>query len=776
MKEFIRNFRKQKIVGFLNIGNLSLGIMVAIVIGLWAINELSYDKFQKNRERIYHLTVESEYDGAPLESAFSAYELIDNIGDKIPGLEDFCRVAPKKEDLKINNVVYSLVPMYLVDPNFFSFFSFNFKKGSAESVFAAPDQIVISERAANRYYPGMDPIGELIHCYGDDYRIAGVIENMPSNSSLQADIIFPIFGKYLWSHQYQEIYMTFLLYQEGVDLNTVNATFQEMFKEYSPGYEDSNIYIKIKPFDEIHFGTKYLEDPFNVGNKMLVSIFILVACVILIISCINFANLFVSSLFLRAKSVGIKKSQGCRQSRLVWEFYKETMCYVFIAVLLGLILAGVFLPVFNTFTQSSVVLDFASPLLYVFLLCLFLLTVLIAGTFPAFYITGFNPINTLYGRFKGKKVSFFQKSLLVLQFTASIALLIVVMFMQRQVNFMIAQDLGFEKENIVYVVGHERFGQNYQTLRDEVMKSPNILDVTTRLGDMGEWTGVVMAKHKENNEDVVLQLRNVKDNYFDFFDISFIYGENPFYDSTPEGFYVVVNETAARLLGLGDNPVDQHITLSNSNNFSLIVKGVIRDIQDNSFHSEVNPQVYLPTNYTKWCPVFFKITGNPEEAINVIKKEWNRLEYELAFEYHFLDDTYEQLYRSEMNANKVLFFAMLIAFLISVAGLFSMTYYTTQLRIREIALRKVNGATLKDLLVLLNKDFILWIGIAYLLASVIAYGYLHVWLGNFIVKVSLNLWMFLLVGVVAFLVTLLTASYQTWKVANINPVKALKDE
>jgi len=265
-------------------------------------------------------------------------------------------------------------------------------------------------------------------------------------------------------------------------------------------------------------------------------------------------------------------------------------------------------------------------------------------------------------------------------------------------------------------------------------------------------------------------------NYFDFFDMKIIDGENPFFLESSERTDVLINESAAQLLGY-TQPVGEIIEIEPTND-RFTIKGVVRNAHTKSLHQDVDPQVYFKlTDDAWWDPVFFfKISGNPGRAIVFIGQKWKEREADYPFEYHFLDDTYQQLYTSEMNAGKVFAFAMIISLMITVAGLFAMAYYATQRRMKEVAIRKVYGASIRDIFVLLNKSFLLWVAIAFAIACPVAYFGLHQWLEGFAVKTSLSIWVFLLIGVVAFLITLLTTGYQTWKVATANPVKYLKSE
>ncbi|GHT63895.1 ABC transporter permease [Bacteroidia bacterium] len=777
MKQFIRNFNKQKIVGLLNISSLSLGIMVSIIVGLWTINELSFDNLHKDKAHIYRAVLYATLNNQPTKLGSTFRPMGQEAKDKFPQIKDMNRVYPFWNDLKVNEIYYPGVKAFIADENFFTFFSFPLKEGKAETVLSAPDKVVISETAALKYFEGKNPVGQSLNFDGEDFVVSGVMYDMPRNSSLQSDFVFPPYDWILeqtWGNN--DSYITFFRLQEGTDRSALAKGMTqlayaglEFFKTVSARYE-------LEPLTEMHFSEGFMFDRVLKGNKPMILVLGIVALVILIISCINFTNLFISTSFLRAKSVGIMKSQGAEKSSLIRAFYGETACYTAIAIAVGTFLAVFSLPLFNNFIGSELVIDFTSVQLYAFLVGLFVFTVLLAGTFPALYITKFNPIETLFGKFKGKNISIFQKSLIIVQFTASIALLIVVSFMQKQVNFMVTKDLGFDKENIIYVEGRANFSKDFEVLRDELLKYPFIADITRKSSLPTQWTQGWGINLPGSDETVLMEMTYVKPNYFEFMNMKIIDGENPFYLEANDSITpVVINESTQKLLGLPDSPINEIIVANGSQR--MIVKGLMRNANIRSLRDQIDPQVYMKyTQNMNWGPLFFKYTGDPQQTVQVIRQKWEETEPNIPFEYHFLDDTYKALYTSEMNVSKVLAYAMLITFIISIAGLFAMAFYVTQRRIKEIGLRKVNGATLKDLLLLLNKDFVVWVLISFLIASPVAYFSLQSWLDGFTVKTALSIWLFLLVGIIALTVALLTTSFQTWKVATMNPVKTLKTE
>lgn len=788
MKQFIRNFNKQKVVGTLNICSLSLSIMVSIVVGLWAINELTYDNFYPDGDRMYRVVQNFELNGKPIRAATSFKPLGEIAEKELPSIEKMCRIVSRTMGVTFHNMVHFGVPSLVTDHNFFSFFGFPLKEGDIETAFSGTNNAIITESAARKYFPDEDPIGQRIVSHGYDFFISGIMYDIPCNSHIQAEVILPMFGSFKsWEWDSGFYYDTYFILSPSADLNLIGERLTQINKAGAGDFL-KNAYneVGLELVRDIHFSkTEPGFDNAVKGDKSFLQILVFTALVILIIGCINFTNLFISTAFIRARSIGIKKSQGAGRRTLILEFYKETAVYVFISVVGGLLLAMLTLPVFNNYTGSTTVLDFYNPQLYVFLFCLIIVTILIAGSFPAFRMTKFGIIETIGGKFRGKKMSAFQKALVIIQFTSSISLLIIVFFFGRQIDTLLSQDLGFDNKNVFYVNGWGAFGADYKSLRNELRKNPAIADVAMKQYDlplrMGNGVGV---RSLDGDEAILIDLSEVSPNYFDFFDMEFLAGENPLWlETAANSRYCVINEAAARALGLEDNPVDASFMyisigqkLIENDGKTYTVKGVIRDSYVKSLHETPGAQMYLNLSRDDHNPIFIRTVGNPQDAIQAMEKMWKEINPNVPFEYHFLDETYDAQYKAEMNARNVLSYALLITFIISAAGLFAIAFYSTQRRIKEIGIRKINGAKVTDLLLLLNKDVVVWVVISFLIACPIAYVFLYNWLDDFVVKTSLSWWVFLIAGVLSALVALITVSYQTWRTATTNPIESLKTE
>lgn len=779
MKQFFRNFRRKKFIGTLNIITLAVGIMVSLTVGLWSVNELSFDNFHPDGDRIYRSIMEANINNTRQTVPLTQREYGRKAKADFPEVEDVCQVIFINHDYYVNRsatideVIYNDIAMVAVDRNFFTFFNFPLKEGDRDLAIASPGNIVISESAARKHFPG-GAMGEKITVDDTDLFVSGIMYDMPANSHLHADVVFPFLGKR--DEAYIDSFSTYLKVHEGADIGRLEAGLSSAAYEVADYYKSLEANMLLEPLADIHFSKHAMFDFAVKGDRQITFIFMITALVILIISCVNFINIFISTSFARAKGIGIMKSLGAQRGLLLRQLYGETFMYALFAVVIGVGLTILALPVFNNVVGSNISVRYDSPVIYIFCAILLAAITLLAGSFPALYMTRFGIMETLRSRFQPRKVSLLQKSLIVFQFTGSIFLLITVIFFGRQISYMINQDLGFDKENIIQVNAKGDFGSNYETLRTELMREPSITDVTMKSGSIIEWNSGSTIKADMHTDEILFEQCIVRENYFDFMGMEIVEGDNALiFDSSIEQNFCIINQRGAQLLGL-EEPVDKTIIAWGNTPFTI--KGIVRDAQVRSFHNLSDPQLYRRQWYDEWISstFFFKVSGDPTDAIAAIKKSWEAAAPKQPFEYQFLDDSYRQLYQSEVNARKVLEYAWIITIIITVSGLFAMTYYSIQRRVKEIAIRKINGAGIKDLLLLLNRDITVWVLVSFVIATAISYFFLRNWLGGFVVKASLSPWVFIAAGSLTFAIALLTISGTVWRAANSNPVDSLNRE
>ena len=501
-------------------------------------------------------------------------------------------------------------------------------------------------------------------------------------------------------------------------------------------------------------------------------IFAFMAQAILTIACINFTNLFISTAFLRARSIGLKKANGAGKGSLIREFYTETAFFVLISLAIGVFLAKLALPLFNNLADTRLILDFYNPGLLAYMAVIGLVTILMAGTFPAFFLTRFRPAATLKGELKERNISVFQKALVIIQFAASIILVVSVFTIRKQVNFVRTADLGFNKSSIVCVPATGAFSESYDMIKQELERYPEILEVTAKNGLPNEWRHGDAISANTEDEPFIVEICDIKENYLAMLDVPLVAGE-PFFNYNDSLKYVWINEQAAQLLGY-ENPIDQ--TLEHSSG-QFIIKGVVSNIKSKSLHNHIDPQIYIKLPRVEpQHSVMFKISDDQQAALGRIREKWEEVNPDYPFEFSFLDQAYDNMYQNEARAGDIVTWGMVIAMFITIIGLFAMARYATERRTKEIGVRMVNGAELKDILVLLNKDFMKWVLLSCVLALPLGWYIMNGWLESFAYRTNLSWWILMTSALAALLVSILTVSWQSYIAARKNPVESLRYE
>jgi len=778
IKTIVKSFFKHRTTNLLSICGLSIGMAIALLLGWWALNEMKFDRFHSDSDRIYRVCREGYLNNetARIGSVFGP--LSREVKSRFPQIEESVRVITTgRRRFKVGEQINYENSIYFADTNFFQFFNFPIKIGDINSCFTDPDRIVITESFAAKYFGDKNPMGEIVNVYDRDWQVSAVMYNIANNSHLQFDAMCVLSGvpnldNSPWGNR--DAFATYVKIAENTDMENLGQEITALARENFPPYTQIDLSHFLQPLKDIHFDTAHFRFDYAVkSDKRFVLIFLFMAIAILVIACINFTNLFISASFLRTKSIGLKKANGATKRSLIIESYIETSLYVLFSAIAGAGIAIASVPKFNQLANSNITLDFSNVTLCSLLVGITVLTILMAGTFPALYLTKFKPAATLKGEFNGKNVSVLQRGLVIFQFAASIVLLVTVVTIKRQVHFVQSADLGFNKSNIVYVSARGGFSESYETVKQELERNHEIVEVTAKNCLPSDWNqGNGVSTHDTRDNPYLMEICAIKNNYLDMMDIQLVEGENisKYHDSLN---YAMINQQAAKALGL-DNPIDVTIFRGEE---PLIVKGVLQDIRSKSLHNKVDPQVYRKLRRVgNGNVLMIRISDNTQSAIKAIKEKWQEVNPEHPFEYHFLDDTYDKLYQNEIRAGRIVAWGMCIAMFITMIGLFAMARYSSERRTKEIGLRKVNGAEVFDILVLLNKDFLKWVGIAFIVAIPISWYLVNSWLNSFAYRTSLSWWIFALAGVIALVISLVTVSWQTFLAANRNPVYSLRYE
>lgn len=768
-KMFCRGFVRQKMVGTLSVGSLAVAIGVAVLVGIWVVNELSFDRFSEDREKIYQASRKIVLNGTEYISTTNHKFVGEMINERFPEVTSMCRVVTIARDVKVGDEIFPDVKMYMADSNFFSFFGYELKTGDAGCCLQSPNGVVIDESTARRFFPGENAVGKCLIDgeYHEECQVVGIMPDMPGNSHLKPQIVAPFLGKLRNSQNRIDVFRTYFKVNDPAAIPKLETALYEIYNKTM-----SFTLISLK---DLHFMNLSRDGRVNKGKMYMFGIIVL-GLAVLLIACVNFVNLFVSTSFMRAKSVGVRKTLGEKRGWLIKDFYLETFYYVAIALLTGLLLAVVILPLFNELMNCRLQIDFSALPLYLLLGGIAVFVWLAAGTFPALYMTKFPAVDVLKGEFKGKKLSVLQKSLVVMQFTVSVVLLVLVFFIQKQVHFMVHKELGFDKEHVIYVSDPGGgLTDRFESFRTEMMKYPVFADVAMKNGSITHTSMLMNAKQNEGDQDVLMEYCYVSPNYLKMFEIHLVAGQFPKEEGN-NSLYCVVNESAAKLLGGEEDLVGKSITYPAGE--PLIVEGIIKDIQAKSLYEQVSPQIYLAGRRFKGIPysLYFKVKGDPQEAIRLIEEKWKVYNPGYLMKWHFLDEVYAGMYKKEQHLGRFLSAVMAMTVVITMVGLFAMAYYVTQRRRKEMGLRKINGAGTGDLLLLLNREFLGWVGVSLTVAFPLAFYLVKHWLEGFTERTEMSWWVFVGVAVIAGGIALVTVSYITWKAARVNPVEVLKGE
>jgi len=771
LKVFEKNFFKHKTTNLLSIGGLSLGIAVSILLGWWAINEMKSDLFHSDYQKTYRVCREGFINNETIRIGSINSPLAKDLSDKFPQIEDLVRIAPMEKDrFRVDEKINYEEAVMLADPGFFSFFSFPLKQGEILSCLDDPDEMVISEKFAAKYFGEDDPVGQSVEFLDRNWRISAIMFDVPANSHLQFDAICAMAGlpQYDDAPWGWDLFNVYLKIAPETDMQALSDQITEIAREAFPPYRDIDIHHFLQALADIHFDTRdFRFDNVQKSDKRFVMIFAFMALAILTIACINFTNLFISTAFLRARSIGLKKANGAGKGSLT-----ETTIFVLISMAVGIFLAKLALPLFNNLADTQVILNFYEPALLAFLAGIGLVTILMAGSFPAFFLTRFRPAATLKGEMKEKNISYFQKGLVIIQFAASIILLVSVFTIRRQVSFVRTSDLGFNKSNIISVNATGPFSESYDMIKQELERYPEIIEVTAKNSLPSEWRHGSGISASAEDDPFIVEICDIKENYLDMLDIEIVIGD-PFEDYNDSLKYVWLNEQAASLLGY-ENPVGQTVMAENE---QYIIKGVISNIKSKSLHHNIDPQAYINLPQVQADHVvMIKISDDQKAGIARVQEKWEEVNPDYPFDYNFLDQTYDDMYENEARAGGIVTWGMLIAMFITIIGLFAMAAYTTERRTKEIGLRRVNGAEMKDILILLNKNFLKWVIVACVVALPLGWYIMKGWLDSFAFRTNFSWWILMASSLIALLISILTVSWQSYMAARKNPVESLRYE
>jgi putative ABC transport system permease protein len=780
LKIALRNLKRHKGFSFLNITGLAIGMVCTILILFWVQHELSFDRYHENGKKTYRILQHIQY-AEVVTWAINQGPLGPALKAEIPEIAEQARFCFAQWRMKYNDNVYLELGGY-ADPSLFKMFTIPFISGDPETALADPRSVVLTEDMAEKIFGNEDPIGKTIHVGSDyDFRVTGVLQNIPDNSHFRFKFLANMdFAKEVgrtvdyWKNSH---FTTYVQLAEGVSMEDANKKIYN-FLDAKPTLEDWEK-LSLQPLFDIRLGSGIGYDAFGTGNTKYIVIFLAAALFILLIACINFMNLSTARSLLRSREVGLRKVVGALRGQLVRQFLGEAFFHSLIAMVLAVGLGLLVLPAFNQLARKSFTAQlFLRPDIILGLLAILLLTGFIAGFYPAFVLSGFRPVTVLKGTTRARDgKSFFRKALVVFQFSVAVILMVGSLVIYLQIHFMRNKDLGYDKENLIHLPLNTTVQQNYEAFRNALLGNTDILNVTRVAGlptygyyfsnSRWNWEG------KDPDKDILFRANYVDYDYLEALNAPIVMGRKFSKDYGTDAAGIIINETSQKAMGFAD-PIGKRVTLGESSVFNII--GVVKDFHYVSLRTEVEPMILL-LDPERCSQIVIRIQAeNTPGTLEFMGSVWKKYAGDFEFDYRFLDESLDTLYRGEQRVGRIISVFTILSVFISCLGLFGLASFMALRRTKEIGIRKVLGASISGVVVLLTKEFSKWVIAANLIAWPISYFALSRWLQEFPYRTDIKIWIIFGTGLMTFLIALLTVSYQSLRTALANPADSLRYE
>lgn len=774
-----RNILKNKTFSFINIMGLAIGLTCSILIFMWVHLELSYDKFHTNYKRIYRVLQDMPFT-EKTTWGISQGPLARSLDDQFPEIENAASVAYGTWQIRYNKDEYEERALYS-DNNFFKVFSFVFLEGDINSAISEPNSVVFTRSAAEKIFGSEDALGKTVLLYDQaEVLVTGIIEDVPGNSHMQFDVISSLelsknFFGYTVDRWNNSQFNTYVLLNENSEPESVNNKIKD-FLDDKPTLEDG-AKLKLQPISEIHLSSNIDFNTGATGSKQYVVIFFSSALFILVIACINFMNLSTARAATRAREVGLRKTIGAQRYQLVYQFIMESLALAFIAFLIALILVQASLPIFSELAGQQLGRNFFQPEFILGFILLLLFTGLMAGSYPAFFLSSFSPVNVLKGgSVKTYGNTGFRRLLVVFQCIISIVLLIGTLAVYRQVNYLSNKNLGFNKDNLMYLRLVQGMPGKLETIKGEFLKNENILNAAGSGPLIGYWwsNNRWSWEGKGPENDILFRGASVDYDYYKTMGIPIIEGRSFSRDYPSDSAAVIFNETAIRQMGLKD-PVGKTVTqMGDGEEYTII--GIAKDYNFRSLYSEIEP--LLITLRPQWSNfLFLRLNGeNVGETVKFVESKWKELSPNHEINYGFLDQRLQNLYEAESRTGAVLNAFAVLAIVILGLGLFGLLGFSMSQRYKEISIRKVFGANIRLILLLLAKDYAKLLFIAIIISIPISNYLITNWLGSFPYRTDLPYSVFLIPALILIFISLVIIIGQSYKASRINTAETLRGE
>ncbi|HLK26940.1 MAG TPA: ABC transporter permease [Puia sp.] len=789
-----RNFARNKLYTTINIIGLSIGLTVSMLILIYVSHESNYDTFHENAKKIFWVKGKDQTGNETMFFSSVSFATAQLAKQYDPAIESFLRIFKPYENVILQNrqnqnLKFSEPKFLFADSNFFNFFSFTLLKGNKNDVFKNPFSLVISKKAAEKYFGSTNPIGKVIRYNNKvDLAITGIAEQTPSNSSLDFDFISPLSSLFqidrdmiLSQSQLVQMgsFITFFLLNNPSSASHVEYSLNKLCKEGSPDVQNNQSFIAV-PLLKMH-----LDPNINsASNNKYLNVFSIIAISILLLALINYISLATARSTLRAKEIGVRKVIGSNKMQIVKQFFIESFIYSFIAFILSYVICSVIQPAFFDFLQIHIDNSFLrSPKMLFAFLILLLITIILASSYPSFLLSGYKPSMVLYGKLSKQAAgATVRKYFAVFQFMICVGLIICGLIVKKQLNFFKHKDTGINRNNIVMLPFGATIGKHFEPFKNDIMAASEIKKVSVAASPLFKGEETYFTKPKNGRNDISISVLHVDASFISLLGLQWKY---PPRDSVSylNNKSVMLNEAAIDQLNFVNNGLGERIILG-SRQFQ--VAGVLKDFNYESLQSKINPLCIVVNRENDSLASWINEGGflyaeikphtNTYSVMNEIENIYKKYESERPFEYYFMDDAFNDMYKSEKKLSKLSEIFISITLFIACLGLFGLSAFIAQQRSKEISIRKVMGASSGKIVALLSKDFLKPVLIAILIASPIAWWLMNKWLQSFAYRINISIGIFLIAGTFAILIAILTVSSQAIRAALVNPIKSLRSE
>jgi putative ABC transport system permease protein len=800
-----RNLLKHKFYSLINILGLSVGLTCFLMISLYVTDEIGYDTFHSDADEIYRMDFSGNINGSEFITALASAPAAEAMKKEFPEVVDASRIRGSGNWLikrKDGEDSYNEDNVSFVDANFFEFWDFTLVNGDPKTCLERPNTLAISKSLAEKVFGNDDPVGKMVVMDNDeDWEVSGVFDDMPSNSHFKLDILLSMESreesksKFWMSFNFN----TYLKLQKGFNPADLEAKFPDLIErkigpeiEQFMGASMEEFYqagnsagFLLFPLKKIHLYSDKLGDIDQNGDIQYVYIFSAVALFILLLACINFMNLSTARSAGRAKEVGVRKVLGAYKAQLINQFLSEAYLITFISIILAYIISFLVLPSFNVLADKNIDAQGLLSINFLVMMVIILFVVgALAGSYPAFYLSNFKPVETLKGKLNlGLKGGGLRSFLVVLQFSVSIIMIIGTIIVFNQLSYIQNKKLGYSKDHVLMIHDPWMMGDKAESFKNEVIQYTDVF--------AGTMSGFLPVPSSDNNnlwfpganptkdESYVFHEFRVDHDYINTLEIEIAHGRSFSKDFPSDSTALLINEAAVLQLGWTDAVGKTLSTYGGSQENPIVevykIIGVVKDFHFTSLKDRIEPLVFELGKSRGF--VSFKVNGeNVATTIDFIENKWNEFAPGQPFQYSFLDDRFNDMYKEEQKLGKIFTVFASLAIFIACLGLYGLAAFTAEQKRKEIGVRKVLGASISSIITLLSKEFLKLVGIAFLIASPISYFVMSKWLEDFENRTQINFMVFLVAGIAALVIAWFTMSFQSWSAARVNPARSLKDE